>query len=59
MAMKGAGTREKPWKLKTPGGKAEFVAFRDETLDPPALVVSPARPNSAISCARSTISTRC
>jgi hypothetical protein len=35
----GAGTRAKPWALKTPGGKAEFTAFRDETLDPPALVV--------------------
>jgi hypothetical protein len=34
----GAGTREKPWKLKTPPGTSEFIAFRDETLDPPALV---------------------
>ncbi len=34
-----AGTREKPWQLKTPGGKAEFTAFRDPALDPPALVV--------------------
>jgi hypothetical protein len=34
-----AGTREHPWELKTPGGKAEFTAFRDEALDPPALVV--------------------
>jgi hypothetical protein len=37
--LKGAGTRAKPWQLKTPGGKSEFLAFRDETLDPPALVV--------------------
>ena len=36
---KGAGTRDKPWLLKTPGGRAEFAAFRDETLDPPALVI--------------------
>ena len=35
----GSGTRDKPWALKTPGGKSEFTAFRDETLDPPALVV--------------------
>jgi hypothetical protein len=35
----GAGTRAKPWKLETPPGTSEFVAFRDETLDPPALVV--------------------
>lgn len=33
------GTRENPWTLKTPGGGSEFTAFRDEKLDPPALVV--------------------
>ena len=37
--VKGLGTREHPWVLKTPSGGAEFQAFRDETLDPPALVV--------------------
>lgn len=37
--VKGAGTREDPWVLKTPPGTSEFTAFRDETLDPPALVV--------------------
>jgi hypothetical protein len=37
--VKGAGTREKPWELKTPSGTSEFFAFRDESLDPPALVV--------------------
>jgi hypothetical protein len=36
---KGSGTRDDPWQLKTPGGKAEFLAFRDDALDPPALVV--------------------
>ncbi|MBM2809782.1 MAG: hypothetical protein HW416_541 [Chloroflexi bacterium] len=35
----GLGTREQPWTLSTPGGRSEFQAFRDETLDPPALVV--------------------
>jgi hypothetical protein len=35
----GSGTREDPWTLKTPPGSSEFTAFRDETLDPPALVV--------------------
>ncbi len=35
----GEGTREHPWKLKTPSGQSEFLAFRDETLDPPVLVV--------------------
>jgi Family of unknown function (DUF6855) len=33
------GTRERPWVLKTPSGGSEFTAYRDETLDPPALVV--------------------
>jgi hypothetical protein len=34
-----AGTRDNPWKLKTPPGTSEYEAFRDEALDPPALVV--------------------
>ena len=33
------GTKDKPWKLETPPGTAEYEAYRDETLDPPALVV--------------------
>jgi hypothetical protein len=33
------GTREQPWALKTPSGGSEFTAFRDDSLDPPALVV--------------------
>jgi hypothetical protein len=28
-----------PWILKTPPGTSEFEAWRDEALDPPALVV--------------------
>ena len=35
----GSGTREDPWVLKTPPGTSEFTAFRNEDLDPPALVV--------------------
>lgn len=35
----GQGTRTHPWVLKTPSGLSEFTAFRDEALDPPALVV--------------------
>ena len=35
----GEGTREQPWVLKTPSGGSEFTAFRDDALDPPALVV--------------------
>ncbi|PMZ79585.1 DUF6855 family protein, partial [Pseudomonas sp. FW215-T2] len=37
--VKGAGTSDKPWDLKTPPGTAEFQAYKDETADPPALVV--------------------
>lgn len=37
-AVKGAGTREDPWVLTTPSGGSEYLAFRDEALDPPALV---------------------
>lgn len=36
----GGGTKQKPWVLKTPSGQSEFQAYRDETLDPPALVVT-------------------
>ena len=39
VGAKGDGTRAKPWTLKTPSGQSEFVAFRDPTLSPPALVV--------------------
>lgn len=33
------GTKENPWKLKTPPGTSEFVAYKDEESDPAALVV--------------------
>jgi hypothetical protein len=39
MGTTGEGTRESPWVLQTPSGGSEFTAFRDEQLDPPALVV--------------------
>ena len=39
MPTAGAGTRDDPWILKTPPHSSEFTAFRDEALDPPALVV--------------------
>ena len=32
-------SREDPWILKTPSGSSEFVAFRDESVSPPALIV--------------------
>ena len=38
MNVKGTGTREKPWVLKTPPGTSEFQVYRDEAANPPALV---------------------
>ena len=37
--VKGKGTREQPWVLNTPPGGSVFTAFKDPSLDPPALVV--------------------
>ena len=39
MTATGLGTRAAPWILKTPPQSSEFEAFRDDTLEPPALVV--------------------
>lgn len=33
-----AGTKDKPWKLKTPSGSSEYIMYRDETSSPPSLV---------------------
>ena len=37
--IKGLGTVDKPWALKTPPGTSDYQAYRDEQADPPALVV--------------------
>jgi hypothetical protein len=37
--VEGDGTPESPWQLRTPPGTAQYSAWRDATLDPPALVV--------------------
>jgi hypothetical protein len=37
--MSGTGTPDDPWELKTPPGTSEYTAYRDESGDPPALVV--------------------
>jgi hypothetical protein len=34
----GSGTKADPWKLRTPTGTAAYEMYRDETLDPPAIV---------------------
>jgi hypothetical protein len=38
-SKKARGTPDDPWTLKTPPQTSEFVAWRDEEADPPALVV--------------------
>jgi hypothetical protein len=37
--VEGTGTVGDPWVLRTPPGKSEFEAWREEGSDPPALVV--------------------
>jgi hypothetical protein len=36
--VKGSGTKDDPWVLKTPPGTSEYQMYRDEAADPPALV---------------------
>ena len=38
MSHSGTGIKADPWKLKTPTGTSEYEMYRDETLDPPAIV---------------------
>ncbi len=35
----GDGSKDDPWLLKTPSLTSDYNAWRDQTLDPPALVV--------------------
>jgi len=35
---KGSGTKDDPWVLTTPSGSSEYLMFRDEAADPPAIV---------------------
>jgi hypothetical protein len=37
--IKGKGTAQTPWELKTPPGTSDFTAYKDDKADPPALVV--------------------
>ena len=37
-ADKVKGTKESPWLLKTPPGTSDYMMYRDETANPPALV---------------------
>jgi hypothetical protein len=33
-----AGTKSEPWALRTPPGSSEYTMYRDDDVDPPALV---------------------
>src|SRR3954453_17296654 len=35
----GDGPADRPWTLQTPSGGSSYQAYRDESLDPPVLVV--------------------
>ena len=37
-APAGSGTKEDPWRLKTPPGTSDYEMCRDESADPPLLV---------------------
>lgn len=34
----GSGTKDDPWRLKTPPGTSEYEMYRDESADPPQIV---------------------
>ncbi|HEY4354716.1 MAG TPA: hypothetical protein VGN16_03135 [Acidobacteriaceae bacterium] len=34
-----SGTKQNPWKLKTPPGTSEYFAYEDAAANPPALVI--------------------
>jgi hypothetical protein len=38
MKTMAAGTRDDPWMLKTPPGTSDYLMYRDESANPPALV---------------------
>jgi hypothetical protein len=34
----GKGTKDDPWQLTTPSGKGDYQMYKDDSVDPPALV---------------------
>ena len=36
--VRGSGTKDDPWQLKTPPGTGDYTMYRDESASPPALV---------------------
>ena len=59
MKKTAGGTPDAPWALKTPPGTAEYQAWRDPSLDPPALVVQVGKTQLRYHLAASTTSMRC
>ena len=37
-AAQGSGTKDDPWRLKTPPGTSDYEMYRDESADPPQIV---------------------
>jgi hypothetical protein len=38
MTVKGSGTKQSPWQLTTPSGSSAYLMYKEESLDPPAIV---------------------
>ena len=36
--LPGKGTKDDPWRLKTPSGTSDYTMYRDPDADPPAIV---------------------
>jgi hypothetical protein len=36
--VKGAGTKQSPWELTTPSGSSQYLMYKDEDANPPAIV---------------------
>ncbi len=36
--VKGSGTKDDPWQLKTPSETSEYTMYRDDSADPPLIV---------------------
>ena len=50
--VKGKGTKENPWQLKTPPGTSEYIMYKDDSVNPPVLVCKVGKYNIALSMAR-------
>jgi uncharacterized protein DUF6855 len=36
--VKGSGTKQSPWELTTPSGSSQYLMYKDEAANPPAIV---------------------